>query len=226
MLTTEQLFGGKKMINRLFLFLLLFFTFSCSTSQKPVFFSDAKFGSKVESGSPVLKGIDYLTVYNSAYLKYVPSKQMFLGREDEEVLEIDERDTFLKWEGDDLVYISKIPELKSISGRFFVVYFDFNSAILKDNQAVSLRKFVDSVLGREKDFKKVRILLGGYTDEVGSFDYNFKLGYMRAMSVKEFLEDFLEGVDVDFVVYSGGKCCFISRDSAKNRRVEVEVYAY
>lgn len=96
------------------------------------------------------------------------------------------------------------------------LYFDFNSKKLKKKEKLKLNVFLNRV--KKKGIKKLRVI--GYTDKVGSKEYNDRLAKERAKAVASYIRNKLPGLDLFVDGY--GKCCYISEDDAKNRRVEVD----
>lgn len=94
-----------------------------------------------------------------------------------------------------------------------VVYFDFNSAALKDsekdkiNQTISPNTKVDTVTG--------------YTCDIGTKKYNDMLALKRARTVSSYLKE--KGV-IPLKVEGKGKCCYVSEEERLknlNRRAEI-----
>ncbi len=105
------------------------------------------------------------------------------------------------------------------------VLFDFNQFFLKPEARKALH-LVAEIL-RENPQKKVLIV--GYTDNVGSDAYNLRLSLQRAQSVADYLI-YVEGIDKGRIRIEGrGKAEPIADNSteegrAKNRRVEIKLY--
>jgi outer membrane protein OmpA-like peptidoglycan-associated protein len=93
------------------------------------------------------------------------------------------------------------------------VYFDLNSAEIN---AVEKKKLLDSI----RILKSGRdIEVTGYTCDLGTKDYNDELAIRRANSVGDLL---LREMSIPVVTLKGtGKCCYVSDDKSKNRRVEI-----
>ena len=96
-----------------------------------------------------------------------------------------------------------------------IVYFDFDSAVLKDseknkiNLAISPNAKVDTVTG--------------YTCDIGTKEYNDRLALKRAGAVSSYLKE--KGV-IPSKVEGKGKCCYVSEEKglkSLNRRVEITV---
>lgn len=99
---------------------------------------------------------------------------------------------------------------------FTTVFFDFDSYILKKTEKQKLLKILPDL----KKSNTVEIKVDGYTDKVGTKEYNDKLAVKRAMAVRKFLV--AQGVRAEKIKISGqGKCCYISDKDRENRRVEV-----
>lgn len=103
-----------------------------------------------------------------------------------------------------------------------VIYFDFDSFVVKDEFA----GIVDAHAKRLNQIKTQRVLLEGHTDERGSREYNLALGQKRAEAVLQRLT--LAGVNAAQVepvsfgeerpaAQGAGEAAW-----AKNRRVEVK----
>lgn len=71
------------------------------------------------------------------------------------------------------------------------VYFDFNKSVVK-SQYFPLLKKQAMYLSTHPD---AHVLLAGYTDDRGTWEYNIGLGSRRAAAVRQFL--LLQGVDKD-----------------------------
>ena len=72
-----------------------------------------------------------------------------------------------------------------------------------------------------------RVVLSGYTDDIGTGDYNKNLAQERADSVKKFLIQ--TGIIPNLLETNGfGECCFImpndnDKSRSLNRRVEIYI---
>lgn len=69
------------------------------------------------------------------------------------------------------------------AGGLVTVYFDYNSAVLKDDTVQSLQTNVEFL----KANPSVKIQVEGHCDERGSVQFNLALGEKRAKSVREYL---------------------------------------
>jgi len=104
------------------------------------------------------------------------------------------------------------------------VLFDFNKFILKPEAKDALSVVGDII--KENPAKK--IVVTGYTDNVGSDEYNLKLSLQRAQSVADYLI-YCEKVDPAlFKIVGKGKADPVASNSteegrAKNRRVEIRI---
>jgi len=101
------------------------------------------------------------------------------------------------------------------------IFFDFNSAELKEESKPELDRLVNFL----KKNPKLRITLAGHTDIVGTEEYNQKLSERRAKAVADYL--IRKGINpsrINVVGY-GSKKPIAPNDTeegrAKNRRVEV-----
>lgn len=103
----------------------------------------------------------------------------------------------------------------SFTQNQITVYFDFDSA--------ELRQFEKDKLKRIATENPSKITITGYTDDVGSKQYNFRLGLRRAQAVSNYLKEL--GVAAPVTVKSKGKCCFVTEkgkiNRKKSRRAEV-----
>lgn len=208
-----------------FLILPALILFSCANKGK-VYSVNNTYMQKRPQNSLVVRGVDYHTEMRSRYLKYSGSKQMFLEPDAGHTI-LKETSQELQFENKEevLEYVSKIPDLSESERKInpLIVYFDFNSAVIKKSEMGKLKDLV-----RYASTRKVKkIILNGYTDEIGSEEYNYKLAYERANSVKKVLKEKIKSKNIEYVINSKGKCCFVSdKDHAKNRRVEIEIQVY
>lgn len=97
------------------------------------------------------------------------------------------------------------------------ILFEFDSSRLTEASKVKLISYFPILLNGN-------IELSGYTDDVGSDEYNKKLAFDRAYSVKEFLVRM--GTSHPINIVGMGKCCFLESNNsdesrALNRRVEI-----
>lgn len=93
------------------------------------------------------------------------------------------------------------------------VFFDFDSAVLKEGELEKLKKIITP---------GARYELFGYTCAAGDEGYNDRLALRRSQSV--YLGLMSLGVDAQHIKMGGkGKCCYGDTDekSGKNRRVEI-----
>ena len=103
------------------------------------------------------------------------------------------------------------------------IFFDFNSASLKQESHVELDKLVAIM----KANPSIRVEIGGHTDNVGTAAYNMKLSGDRAKSTVEYLVS--KGVDVKRIESKGyGMTTPIASNDteegrSKNRRIEVKI---
>jgi len=104
------------------------------------------------------------------------------------------------------------------------VYFDFDRAVIRDDQKPSMRSNTSAV--QEHDEWRI-IVVEGNTDERGTEEYNLALGERRANSVKQYLVN--SGVAasrVDTVSFGESKPAVQGHDEAAwkwNRRAEHRV---
>ena len=102
-----------------------------------------------------------------------------------------------------------------------IVYFDFDSYVLKDEY----RPLVDSVAKSLTADRKKRVVVEGHTDERGGREYNLALGQKRAETVTKALA-LLGATDSQIEAVSFGKERPAAQGSdeaawAKNRRAEM-----
>jgi len=100
------------------------------------------------------------------------------------------------------------------------VFFDFNSAKLKPSMLAVIDRLIDLV----KQNKNYSIEIKGYTDDIGTDDYNLNLSQKRADALKEYLLQ--NNISNSIVAIGFGKSNpkFNNSDASlksKNRRVEV-----
>lgn len=101
-----------------------------------------------------------------------------------------------------------------------VIDFKFNSDKLKPESYPTLDKIASILI----KYPKLKLVIEGHTDHVGSYEYNDELSMMRALSVKRYLAT--KGVRPDSMkTYGYGKRRMLTQgttkeDMALNRRVE------
>ncbi|GAB6071989.1 hypothetical protein JCM14244_03660 [Venenivibrio stagnispumantis] len=93
------------------------------------------------------------------------------------------------------------------------IHFQFNKASIKKEYLPYLNIIVKKL--KEDNSKKVKII--GYTDNIGSKDYNDKLAKKRAMAIKNYLVK--KGISPDRIIIEGkGKSDYlVSNDNEINR---------
>jgi len=102
--------------------------------------------------------------------------------------------------------------------------FDFNQFFLKSGSKEGLHVIAEIL--KEHPGKRIRIV--GYTDNVGSEQYNLRLSLQRAQSVADYLI-YVEGVEKSRIEIEGkGEANPVADNSTeegrrKNRRVEITV---
>ena len=103
------------------------------------------------------------------------------------------------------------------------VYFNFDSYALTARAQEQLLTMAQSM----KNHQKLSIQISGYTDEIGTEEYNFHLGQMRAQAAKEFLV--AQGVNPQMLstISYGEKKPAMKGSTSKawkqNRRVEFKI---
>jgi OOP family OmpA-OmpF porin len=101
------------------------------------------------------------------------------------------------------------------------VHFGFNKYDIRPADAAVL----DEAAATLKDNPSVRVDVNGYTDSIGSADYNLRLSEKRAAAVVDYLEK--DGVPAERLTPHGyGKTHFVATNCteegrAQNRRVEL-----
>lgn len=112
---------------------------------------------------------------------------------------------------------SRVADLES-------VYFDFDRAVIRDDQKPALRQNASAIKGHE-DWRQV--VIEGHTDERGSEEYNLALGERRANSVKRYLVDSgVSAARVDTVSFGESRPAVQGHDESAwkwNRRAEFRV---
>jgi outer membrane protein OmpA-like peptidoglycan-associated protein len=115
-----------------------------------------------------------------------------------------------------------------------IVYFDFDSAVLKEEQKRALERLANTL----REYKVTDVKIIGYTDRIGKDEYNKNLSMRRANSVKGYLDSLikLDSSIIHLKAFGNTNpikdCSDVSGRSelieclAPNRRVEVEVDKY
>jgi OOP family OmpA-OmpF porin len=116
------------------------------------------------------------------------------------------------------------PSPQVIDKMTLQVFFDFNKDILTEADLKELPKAVAFV----KKYPGTKIRLDGYTDSIGTDEYNIKLSERRATAVKDYLIK-EAGVDSSKITAVGhGEADPVADNKtpegrAKNRRVEISI---
>lgn len=103
------------------------------------------------------------------------------------------------------------------------IFFDTDSDVLKEESFIELGRIVEFM----KKNPKIRIEIGGHTDNVGAAEYNMKLSQARANSTKNYIVE--HGIDASRVTCKGyGLTQPIAKNTteqgrALNRRIEAKV---
>lgn len=102
------------------------------------------------------------------------------------------------------------------------ILFDFDKYNIRPDAKGALKKVAIVI----KSYPRKTVLIEGHTDSEGSDEYNMKLSFKRAESVKQWLEDIEKLIDTNFQINGWGESKPIaSNDTAggrqKNRRVEI-----
>lgn len=110
-----------------------------------------------------------------------------------------------------------------ISRKIPPIDFEFNSAVLKP----SSYELLDKVFQILEKYPRLKLIVEGHTDDIGSDEYNDSLSLMRADSVKTYLVK--KGIHPDSIrIYGFGKRRPVVKektDAARslNRRVEFKI---
>lgn len=116
-------------------------------------------------------------------------------------------------------------KLKASMPRDLLIYFEFNNSKFKpdpqtDNSIAEFSSWLDKYSGS-------KLSVTGYTDLVGTPDYNKALGLKRALVVKKYLEE--KGINQGRIITeslgeSNPIADYLTEDGrAKNRRTEVSI---
>jgi len=82
-------------------------------------------------------------------------------------------------------------------GNKFVIYYDFDKYIIRQKE----QNILDSLLRKLDKMPSANIVIGAFTDCVGSYKYNYKLSVHRAKSVVSYLIS--KGLSKDRIVSNG-----------------------
>lgn len=95
-----------------------------------------------------------------------------------------------------------------------IAVFDFDKYDLKDSEKKEILNAMDRIKKAEA------IEIKGFTDKIGTNEYNDKLAEKRAESVKQYLIS--HGINESKIkIEAKGKCCYTSPKDSENRRVEI-----
>jgi len=93
---------------------------------------------------------------------------------------------------------AKKPEPLNVELKLSVQNFDFDKAVLKDDQ----KKEIDDWMASEwKQVTLGALIITGHTDRIGSAAYNKKLSEQRALSVKDYMTG--KGIDQKLIFWEG-----------------------
>lgn len=103
----------------------------------------------------------------------------------------------------------------------FVILFKYKSSTLQPAALKIINEIVSAIKGNP-ELKSVKVQ--GYTDDIGSAEYNIGLAEQRSNAVANKLKELQQKNQID--QFAGGECCFVADNSneakrAPNRRVEV-----
>lgn len=101
---------------------------------------------------------------------------------------------------------------ETISTKLVIDDFDFDSYTLKEEQKQKLDKFFENNNCKE-------IVIVGYTDNVGTDDYNLKLSEKRAKEVEKYLK--MKKDNLEILTLGMGKGESLLKESKNDRRVEI-----
>jgi OmpA-OmpF porin, OOP family len=102
------------------------------------------------------------------------------------------------------------------SNFHYTVYFEFDNSEITNKSETELNNICNNI----KSLKNIRVELIGYTDSVGTEEYNIKLSKDRAVKVFNYLIS--NGINKKSInIKAQGSHNLISKDDALNRRVEI-----
>lgn len=104
-----------------------------------------------------------------------------------------------------------------------IIYFEFN----KSELSTASRNKLDKLFGKIKNGNWI-VIVKGYTDDIGSNEYNQKLSFNRARSIENYLTSHAELNNLNINVVAYGKLWPVAPNSTEegrklNRRVEIEI---
>lgn len=119
------------------------------------------------------------------------------------------------------VIVPEEPPATQSANSVFMINFELNSSAL---DSINLDKIlqISRELSTRSDVTDIEV--HGYTDDIASNSFNYRLAMSRAVSVTQALRN--SGVRIPIVSFGEGECCFIAennseKERALNRRVEV-----
>jgi outer membrane protein OmpA-like peptidoglycan-associated protein len=122
------------------------------------------------------------------------------------------------------------PKIIPPAPKKMYAHFDFNHYDLNEKESIAVLDTLAALLKREA---RLSLELDGYTDEIGSLEYNIKLSENRAKACMDYL--IKAGIDASRLTIKGfGKCCPIMPETTPdgkdnpearkvNRRVEFKI---
>ncbi len=122
-------------------------------------------------------------------------------------------------EGEGGLSMASLNDIIAQSGN--VVYFDFNSAEIRDESIPLIMAAAESLMANPA----AQLRLEGHADERGTREFNLALGERRAQSVRDLI--MLQGVSgnqLDIISYGEEKPAVVGSDEQswqQNRRVEI-----
>jgi len=80
------------------------------------------------------------------------------------------------------------PTLAARVGELNDAYFDFGKSAIREEARQILSRNAQLLDGIYRDFPEAKVVIEAHCDERGAADYNFGLGYERAVSARQFLQ--------------------------------------
>ena len=114
---------------------------------------------------------------------------------------------------------------QALLNEIVVNHFEFDQSEFNVNDLT--KKFSDESNVYLKQHSNARMIITGHTDDIGSEEYNRKLGYRRALSAKQYFES--EGIPAEKIsAESKGEIRPVDNNSteegrANNRRTEITI---
>ena len=155
----------------------------------------------------------------AVYGYYASKKGYYPTSNNIDLIETDNSDSFIN-----NIILYSLQELIDSNKPIIVnnIFFDFDKYVLKETSFNELERIVQ-ILNENIDFK---IEISGYTDSIGTNDYNKVLSQKRADAVKNYLV--MKGIEMERISSKGYGNDFpvdsnnTEEGRAKNRRVEIQ----